>query len=98
MKSTPSSGSRFSTRRASSTSSGMPQTPLPVIRMAPKPRRQTSRSPPILNRPAGAALNSAILFSFQVSGGDDRTGEVADAVDARHHHIAGLQRLGRIHG
>src|SRR3954452_9938679 len=37
---------RRSTRRASSGSSGGPQIPWPVMRMAPNPSRWTSRSPP----------------------------------------------------
>src|ERR1700683_416332 len=49
MKLTPSSMARFKTRRASSGSLGSPQIPLPVRRMAPKPRRFTSRSLPIVN-------------------------------------------------
>ena len=42
---TSSSTARRSTRIASSRSSGGPQMPSPVMRMAPKPRRFTSRSP-----------------------------------------------------
>src|SRR5687768_4171811 len=56
MKSTPSSGSRFSTAIALSWSRGGPQIPSPVTRMAPKPRRVTSRSPPILNVPDAVAV------------------------------------------
>ncbi len=43
---TPSSMARLRTARAPSGSAGSPQTPLPVIRFAPKPRRFTVRSPP----------------------------------------------------
>src|ERR1700723_53557 len=49
MKLTPSSTARFRTSRASSGSLGSPQIPFPVRRMAPKPRRFTSRSLPIVN-------------------------------------------------
>jgi hypothetical protein len=35
---------------------GRPQMPSPVMRMAPKPRRVTSRSPPMLNVPEAAAV------------------------------------------
>src|SRR5918994_763258 len=45
----PSSTTRRRTRSASSGSSGEPQMPRPVIRIAPKPRRWTSRSPPMVN-------------------------------------------------
>ncbi len=45
MKSTPSSTARRSTRFASSTSFGGPQTPGPVSCMLPKPRRWMVRSP-----------------------------------------------------
>src|SRR3954466_13795046 len=40
MKLTPSSSARWSTAIASSRSSGSPQIPSPVIRIAPKPRRR----------------------------------------------------------
>src|SRR5688500_5835071 len=56
MKSTPSSGRRWRTRMASSWSRGGPQMPSPVMRMAPNPRRVTSRSPPIVNVPAAVAV------------------------------------------
>src|SRR4051794_11068181 len=42
---TPSSYARLRTRIASSWSAGGPQMPCPVMRMAPKPMRRTSRSP-----------------------------------------------------
>ena len=42
---------------------GSPQMPLPVIRMAPKPRRLISISPPILNFPDFAASSFAILVT-----------------------------------
>src|SRR6476659_7905721 len=51
MKSMPSSRTFSSTRMARSWSSGGPQIPSPVMRIAPKPRRRTSRSPPILKVP-----------------------------------------------
>src|SRR5215203_1525782 len=46
IRSMPSSTTRRSRRLASFGSSGEPQMPFPVIRMAPKPSRWTSRSPP----------------------------------------------------
>src|SRR5215213_8206447 len=55
MKSTPSSGRRFSTACTFSGSFAGPQTPSPTMRIAPYPRRVTSRSPPILNVPDAAA-------------------------------------------
>src|SRR5215218_10162948 len=51
MKLTPSSTARRSTRMHSSWSSGGPQTPFPVIRMAPKPSRLTVTSPPRVKVP-----------------------------------------------
>src|SRR5215213_469292 len=45
---TPSSTTRRSSALAASGSSGGPQMPSPVMRMAPKPSRRTSRSPPIV--------------------------------------------------
>ena len=63
MKSMPSSGTRFNVRSASALSSGSPQMPLPVMRMAPKPRRLISISPPILNVPDLLASSFAILVT-----------------------------------
>src|SRR5690349_122697 len=59
----PSSSARWSTRMASSWSSGGPQMPLPVIRIAPKPRRWTGNSPPIAKVPLWTAgrLSSAMV-------------------------------------
>src|SRR3954447_17532826 len=54
MKFTPSSTARRSTRRHSSGSSGSPQIPRPVRRIAPKPSRFTLSSPPMSNVPGGA--------------------------------------------
>ena len=45
MRSTPISTARRSTRMHSSRSDGSPQTPFPVICMAPKPRRWTVTAP-----------------------------------------------------
>src|SRR5665811_2090025 len=56
MKLTPNAGRRRSTPRAASRSAGGPQTSSPTIRIAPKPSRLTSSSPPILNVPACAAF------------------------------------------
>src|SRR5215207_2558775 len=63
MRLMPSSIARLSTALASSGSSGSPQMPSPVIRMAPKPMRITLRSPPRLNVPADAAFG---LVSWSV--------------------------------
>src|SRR5437773_10803182 len=52
----PSSSARRRTRLHSSRSSGSPQMPAPVIRMAPKPKRFTVKSPPRSIVPASAAL------------------------------------------
>src|SRR4051794_8016303 len=60
MKFTPSSTARRRTRTASSRSAGGPHTPLPVRRIAPKPRRLTVRSPPSLNVPDAAATVDAL--------------------------------------
>src|SRR5579859_813932 len=59
MRFTPSSTARLRTRRASAGSLGSPQTPGPVMRMAPKPRRWTGRSPPILKTPLALEVDSA---------------------------------------
>src|SRR5260370_9691051 len=56
MKLMPSSSARRSTRLHSSRSAGSPQIPSPVIRIAPKPKRLTGRSPPTSMVPASAAL------------------------------------------
>src|SRR4051812_783833 len=56
MKSMPSWGSRFRTAIALSWSGGSPQIPSPVMRIAPYPRRVTSRSPPILKVPDAVAV------------------------------------------
>src|SRR3954449_12674465 len=56
---TPSSTARRSTACAVSTSSGRPQIPGPVRRMAPKPRRLTSRSPAIVKVPEAVAVGMA---------------------------------------
>src|SRR5829696_2111844 len=63
MKFTPSSGSRRSTRSASSRSAGSPHTPLPVIRIAPKPRRLTVRSPPRSKVPLSVAVGAVMKVS-----------------------------------
>src|SRR5580704_16267403 len=58
MKLTPRATALRRTRTASFLSLGSPQTPLPVIRIAPNPSRLTLRSPPIRNWPAFAAGSS----------------------------------------
>src|SRR5690242_12141635 len=55
MKLTPSSTARRSAAWACSRSGGGPQMPCPVIRIAPKPRRFTVRSPPMSIVPAADA-------------------------------------------
>src|SRR5579859_2213709 len=55
MKLTPRSMARLRTLIASWRSAGWPQTPWPVMRIAPKPRRLTSRSLPMRNWPDFAA-------------------------------------------
>src|ERR1700722_16255310 len=61
MKLTPSCAALWTTFSAAATSAGGPQTPGPVIRMAPKPRRFTFRSPPSVIWPAAAALGVAVM-------------------------------------
>src|ERR1700722_9880723 len=60
MKLTPSSTTRRSVAMACSRLDGSPQTPGPVIRIAPKPRRLTVRSPPTSIVPAAAAVGCAL--------------------------------------
>ena len=60
MKLTPSSTTRRSVAMAWSRLGGSPQMPLPVIRIAPNPRRLTVRSPPMSMVPAAAAVGSAL--------------------------------------
>src|SRR5262245_66384808 len=56
MKSTSSERSRRRTARAATGSFGGPQMPSPVMRIAPKPSRVTSRSPPMANVPDAVAV------------------------------------------
>src|ERR1700712_2820766 len=60
MKFTPSSTARRSTRMHSSASAGGPQTPLPVMRMAPNPSRLTVRSPPMTKVPDFCAMDGVV--------------------------------------
>ena len=60
MKFTPSSSARVSTRRHSSKSAGAPQTPAPVMRIAPKPSRLTVNVLPRVRVPAWAAGRDVI--------------------------------------
>src|SRR5215467_7738349 len=63
MRFTPSSTARRSTACAFARSGGSPQMPWPVIRIAPKPIRRTTRSPPSVIEPAAAAGSSlGIVF------------------------------------
>jgi len=70
IKSTPICGSRFKVRIASGRSAGSSQMPGPVTRIAPKPRRWTAISPPILKVPDFAALrlDMAKCLSFEQAG------------------------------
>jgi hypothetical protein len=63
MRFTPNSTARRSIRRASSGSSGSPRIPFPVRRMAPGPKRLTTRSSPRANVPAAAASGPAFWRS-----------------------------------
>src|ERR1700712_4650672 len=56
---TPSSTARRSTASAPSRSAGGPVIPGPVRRIAPKPRRGTSRAPPIGEGPDAVAVGMA---------------------------------------
>src|SRR5690349_2660030 len=56
---TSSSTARRRTARAVSSSAGRPVMPGPVRRMAPKPRRRTSRSPPMRKEPDAVAVGMA---------------------------------------
>src|SRR5271168_2753222 len=60
MKLTPSSTARLTTRLQFSASFGSSQTPSPTIRIAPKPRRLTSRSPP--------SFKDVLMISFRCTG------------------------------
>src|ERR1700730_9442992 len=73
MKLTPRSGKRFRTRFASSRSLGSPQIPGPVMRIAPKPRRWTGRSPPREKVPLFAAFGVDMPVGFwRAAGGYHR--------------------------
>src|SRR4029079_19656317 len=61
MKLIPRSGTLLRVRIAHGLSTGGPQMPGPVRRMAPKPRRCTSISPPILNEPDSLASSFSII-------------------------------------
>src|SRR5215210_5576754 len=100
MKLTPSSTARRSTRLAASRSGGGPQIPSPVMRIAPKPSRFTSTSPPRETVPAAAASLSftgersafARLVRKRephVSAGDRDEGPALRfaAVKRRQHHV-----------
>src|SRR5207249_7149752 len=63
MKLTPSSTARRKTFFAFSRSGGQPQIPSPVSRIAPKPSRLTSRSPPNSNVESLACAVAATIFS-----------------------------------
>ena len=67
MKLTPSSTTRRSVSLACARSGGSPQMPLPVTRIAPKPIRRTTRSPPISMVPAAAALAGLVMVTLLTS-------------------------------
>src|SRR5580658_5516002 len=84
MKLTPSSTARLKTANAPLRSFGGPHIPLPVTRMAPKPRRWTEALPPSETVPAKLAETffvvirtsspySLLLFARIDDGRDDRT-------------------------
>src|SRR5262245_61517094 len=67
MKLTPSSTARRRTALAASRSGGSPQMPRPVMRIAPKPRRLTVRSPPRVIVPAAdtsASTQATLSVSY----------------------------------
>src|SRR6266446_1705299 len=70
MKLTLSSIARRSAAFASSRFGGSPQIPSPVIRIAPKPRRFTVRSPPMLIVPAADASGCPLIDSLLLSPSD----------------------------
>src|SRR5713226_113279 len=72
MKLMPSSRTRRSTRLHSSRSAGSPQIPSPVMRIAPKPKRLTGRSPPMSMVPASAALMVVVVRSAMSSSWNSR--------------------------
>src|SRR5260221_2341082 len=74
MKLTLSSIARRSAAFASSRFGGSPQIPLPVIRIAPKPRRFTVRSPPMLIVPAADASGCPLIDSPLLSPSDPHGG------------------------
>src|SRR5882762_9599195 len=59
----PRSTERCSVAIASARSAGGPQTPEPVIRIAPNPRRCTGRSPPRKKLPLSAAVGMVMALS-----------------------------------
>src|SRR5215831_2299303 len=72
MRFTPSSIARRSTAWARGRSGGSPQMPFPVSRIAPKPIRRTTRSPPRVIEPAAAAgrlLGIAVSFRPESAAG-----------------------------
>src|SRR5271155_5834607 len=64
MKSTPRAGRRRKVFSASARSAGGPQIPRPTMRIAPKPRRLTSKAPPMRKRPDSSALVTVGLRGF----------------------------------
>ena len=91
MKSTPSSGSapQDGDRRGRGPRAA-PQMPSPVMRIAPKPRRVTSRSPPILNVPDAAAEMVAMSSTLP-------EGRVRDPSERRIGVLALVRRHGPAH-
>src|SRR5678815_975423 len=85
MRFTPSSTARRSTRCALARSGGSPQMPWPVSRIAPKPIRRTTRSPPSVIEPAAAA-GSSLGIGLPFGGGEKGLGLV-DAAPAEESQV-----------
>src|SRR5580704_17379117 len=86
MKLTPSSTTLRRVAMACSRLGGSPQIPVPVIRIAPKPRRLTVRSPPTSMVPAAAAVGCALTLPPH-----------ADRSENRSRAAYGSAALGRAH-
>src|SRR5262249_6792235 len=77
MRLTPSSTARRSTATAATGSLGSPQTPSPVIRIAPNPIRRTTTSPRVIEpaAAAGSSLGMGVLSAGSAPGGTLGGGE-----------------------
>src|ERR1700722_9633239 len=85
MKSTLRSGNRRSVFKTSARSAGGPQIPLPTTRIAPKPRRLTSKAPPMRKRPDSAALVMGSLREFFGKRGQGQlaSGGIEDKIEVK---------------